>query len=168
MVAAIEPAVRLYEEAPTQGLEVDTPWGDLWLGADDWAEAFGSAEPGTPHNDARDQVWEALVAILNDKLDDEEVTQELLGRSLRQNHELVDAFAKAWPLLEHTDIVGDLWSVPAYLRMCAPWLEPDEVRALQRRDAHAWTLSDLPLLDAARQRLGDPEASRRKRRRAAA
>ena len=23
-----------------------------------------------------------------------------------------------------TDLVGDLWSVPAYLRMCAPWLEP--------------------------------------------
>ena len=48
--------------------------------------------------------------------------------------------------------------------MCAPWLDPDEVRKLQRRDAHAWTVSDLPLLDAARQRLGDPEASRRRRR----
>jgi superfamily I DNA/RNA helicase len=66
-------------------------------------------------------------------------------------------------LLEATDLVGDLWSVPAYLRKCAPWLSPDDVRRLQRADAHAWTLSDLPLLDAARQRLGDPEASRRKR-----
>jgi superfamily I DNA/RNA helicase len=35
---------------------------------------------------------------------------------------------------------------------------------LQRADAQAWTVSDLPLLDAARQRLGDPEAPRRKRR----
>jgi superfamily I DNA/RNA helicase len=34
---------------------------------------------------------------------------------------------------------------------------------LQRRDATAWTVSDLPFLDAARQRLGDPAASRRKR-----
>ncbi len=67
-----------------------------------------------------------------------------------------------------TDLVGDLWSVPAYLRMCAPWLEPDEVRTLQREDAQAWTVSDLPLLDAARQRLGDPEASRRRRRHEAA
>ena len=58
--------------------------------------------------------------------------------------------------------------MPAYLRMCAPWLSPDEVRRLQRADAQAWTVSDLPLLDAARQRLGDPEASRRKRRRDAA
>ena len=46
--------------------------------------------------------------------------------------------------------------MPAYLRLCAPWLSPDEVRKLQRADAQAWTVSDLPLLDAARQRLGDP------------
>ena len=64
--------------------------------------------------------------------------------------------------------MGDLWDVPAYLRRCAPWLEPDEVRKLQRADPQAWTVSDLPLLDAARQRLGDPEASRRRRRRDAA
>ena len=54
--------------------------------------------------------------------------------------------------------------MPAYLRMCAPWLGPDEVRRLKRADAQAWTASDLPLLDAARLRLGDPEASRRRRR----
>jgi superfamily I DNA/RNA helicase len=42
------------------------------------------------------------------------------------------------------------------------------VRRLQRADAQAWTVSDLPLLDAARQRLGDPEASRRRRRHEAA
>ncbi len=58
--------------------------------------------------------------------------------------------------------------MPAYLRMCAPWLDPDEVRKLQREDPQAWTVSDLPLLDAARQRLGDPEASRQRRRREAA
>jgi hypothetical protein len=55
--------------------------------------------------------------------------------------------------------------VPAYLRMCAPWLSPGEVRQFQREDAQAWTVSDLPLLDAARQRLGDPQAARRRRRR---
>jgi superfamily I DNA/RNA helicase len=57
--------------------------------------------------------------------------------------------------------------VPAYLRRCAPWLTPDEVRLLQRDDPQAWTTQDLPLLDAARRRLGDPESSRRNRRRAA-
>jgi superfamily I DNA/RNA helicase len=58
--------------------------------------------------------------------------------------------------------------VPAYLRLCAPWLSPEEIRRLQRADAQAWTVSDLPLLDAARQRLGDPKASLRQRRRDAA
>ena len=48
--------------------------------------------------------------------------------------------------------------------MCAPWLSPDDIRALQRADPQAWTVSDLPLLDAARRRLGDPQSSRRKRR----
>ena len=52
--------------------------------------------------------------------------------------------------------------------MCAPRLSPDDVQKLQRSDAQAWTVSDLPLLDAARQRLGDPEAARRKRRHEAA
>jgi superfamily I DNA/RNA helicase len=42
------------------------------------------------------------------------------------------------------------------------------VARLQRADAHAWTVADLPLLDAARQRLGDPQASRRQRRQDAA
>ena len=167
MVAAIEPAVRFYEEPPTEGMVVDTHWSDIWLGADEWAEAFESADPSTPHNEARDQVWDELLTILVEKNDDH-VSPDLFRRSLRQNRELVTAFNRAWPLIEAADLVGDLWSVPAYLRMCAPWLDPDEVRRLQRRDPHAWTLSDLPLLDAARQRLGDPEAPRRRRRHEAA
>ena len=164
MVKAIEPAVRLYEEPPTEGMEVETPWADVWLSAADWAEAFDAPEPGTPHNEARDQVWDALVAILVDKHDDEDVSPEQIGAALRRNSELVGALTRAWPMIEPTDLVGDLWEVPAYLRRCAPWLDRDEVRRLQRTDARAWTVSDLPLLDAARQRLGDPEASRRRHR----
>ena len=167
MLAAVEPAVRLYEEPPAEGMEVETPWGDLWLSTHDWVEAFESPDPGTPHNEARDQVWEELVTILVDK-HDQDVPPESVRRSIRQNSELLEAFNRAWPLIEAADLVGDLWSVPAYLRMCAPWLTPEEVRSLQRSDPQAWTLSDLPLLDAARRRLGDPEASRRRRRRQAA
>ena len=88
--------------------------------------------------------------------------------SLQQDRELRATFNRAWLLVEATDLVGDLWSVPAYLRTCAPWLSPEDVQRLQRGDAQAWTVSDLPLLDAARQRLGDPEVSRRRRRHAAA
>jgi hypothetical protein len=168
MVEAIEPAVRLYEEPPTKGLMVETEWADLWISAADWAEAFEPPDPGTPHNDARDQVREALLSNLLDDHEDEELPTELLRRSLLQNPELNSNLNNAWTLIEAADLVGDLWSVPAYLRRCAPWLTSDQVRKLQREDAQAWTVSDLPLLDAARQRLGDPEASRRQRRREAA
>jgi superfamily I DNA/RNA helicase len=47
-------------------------------------------------------------------------------------------------------------------------LTPEDVRKLQRENPQAWTVSDLSLLNAARQRLGDPEASRRQRQREAA
>jgi hypothetical protein len=207
MVAAVEPAVRLYEEPPTEGMEVVTPWGEVWLGTAGWAEAFDTPDAGAPHNESRDQVWEALLAILVDKLvdaageddegvgtwdggadgddatwtgDDPSVEDQFdaygitaadpdarFRESLATNRDLLEVFGRAWPLLEPTDLVGDLWSVPAYLRRCAPWLEREEVFALQRDDPTAWTVSDLPLLDAARQRLGDPEASRRRARREA-
>ncbi|KLL10646.1 RNA polymerase recycling motor ATPase HelR [Protofrankia coriariae] len=168
LVTAIETAVRFYEEPPTRGTTVTTDWSDIWLSADDWAEAFEAPDPGTPHNEARDQVWEELLTILTDKHDGDDVPADLLRKSLRRNRELLTALNRAWPLLEAADLVADLWSVPAYLRRCAPWLRPAEVQLLQRADTQAWTVSDLPFLDAARQRLGDPEASRRRRRRGAA
>ena len=167
LVKAIESAVRFYEAPPRKGMTVETHWSDIWLSADDWAEAFDAPEPGTPHNEARDQIWAELLAILIDKHGGD-VPADLLRKSLSQNKHLLTALNRAWPVLWATDLVGDLWSVPAYLRKCAPWLSPDEVQKLQRADAQAWTVSDLPLLDAARQRLGDPEASRRKRRHDAA
>ena len=167
LVTAIETAVRFYEEPPTSGMTVETDWAEIRLSADDWAEAFEAAEPGTPHNEARDRIWDELLTILVDKYDDD-ASADLLRRSLLRNKELLATLNRAWPLLDAADLVGDLWSVPAYLRTCAPWLSPGDVRALQRANARAWTVSDLPLLDAARQRLGDPEASRRKRRQEAA
>ncbi|MFD4832681.1 RNA polymerase recycling motor ATPase HelR [Streptomyces uncialis] len=163
LVKAIEPAVGMYEEPPTEALTVTTHWAEVRLSADDWAVAFDAVEPGTPHNEARDQVRDELFSILADKHDDD-VPPVLLRRSLLQNRELMRTLNRAWPMLEASDLVGDLWTVPAYLRRCAPWLDIADIRRLQRADPQAWTVSDLPFLDAARQRLGDAEASVRKRR----
>src|SRR5271169_6151770 len=69
LVKAIEPAVTFYENPPAIGMTVETPWSDIWLSADDWAEAFEAPDPGTPHNEARDQIWEELLTILMDKHD---------------------------------------------------------------------------------------------------
>jgi DNA helicase IV len=163
VAAVIEDAARFYEEPPSRGMTVETDSGDLRLSADEWAEAFRAPDPGTPHNEARDQIWDELLTILIDKYEGDE-DDDLLRKSLQQNRELLATFNRAWPLLEPTDVVADLWSVPAYLRRCAPGLSADDVRTLQRTDAQAWTVPDLPLLDAARQRLGDPETSRRRHR----
>jgi superfamily I DNA/RNA helicase len=161
---AVEAAVRFYEEPPSRPFPVTTPWADVALGPDDWAEAFDARDAGTPHNEAREQVWEALLSILVDAHGDEDVEPDEVRRVLARDRELRAALDRAWPLLDAGDVVGDLWSVPAYLRRCAPWLTADEVRTLQRAEPRAWTVSDLPLLDAARHRLGDREASVRAQR----
>jgi DNA helicase IV len=168
LVDAVDAAVRYYEQPPTDELTVETPWGDAELAAAEWAEAFDSAEPAATHNEARGQVWEALLEILVDQIDDEDAPPHQVRAYLQGDDELAGTFAKAWPLLDPVGVVADLWSVPAYLRMCAPWLSAGEVRMLQRTEARAWTVSDLPILDAARNRIGDPDAVKRERRRAAA
>jgi hypothetical protein len=158
LVEAMEAAVRFYEEPPTKPMTVTTDHADVRLTARDWAAAFDAPDPGTPHNEGREQVWEALLAIIGERTRGE----------LTSSGPLRAALHRAWPLLEAADLVADLWSVPAFLRKCAPWLTVDEIRALQRPDPRAWTVSDLPLLDAVRQRLGDSSASDRQRRTKAA
>src|SRR5579862_6258713 len=69
LVKAIDAAVRFYEKPPATGMTVETHWSDIWLSAGDWAEAFAAPEPGTPHNEARDQIFDELVAILTDAHD---------------------------------------------------------------------------------------------------
>ena len=167
LVKAIEAAVRFYENPPASPMTVETPWSAIRLSAGDWAEAFDAAEPGTAHNEAREAIWSELITIAIENHEGDAPADQL-RRSLQQNRELRAALNRAWPLIEPTDLVSDLWTVPAYLRKCAPWLSPEDVRKLQRADGQAWTVSDLPLLDAARQRLGDPVAARRKRRQEAA
>jgi DNA helicase IV len=167
VVKIVERAVQYYEFPPTDDLEIETHWGDVWLESEDWAEAFDAAEDGVSHNEARDAVWEQLLTILIDKRD-EEVPPGLLRKALLQNAQLRTAFNRAWPVLDAAGVIGDLWSVPAYLRKCAPWLSADEIEVLQRADARAWSVADLPFLDVARQRIGDPDASRRKSRQSAA
>ncbi|GAB3437304.1 RNA polymerase recycling motor ATPase HelR [Phycicoccus ginsengisoli] len=167
LVSAVEVAVRFYEEAPTGAVDVSTPWGEVRLDAEDWATVLDAPAPGTPHNEARDDLWDELATVVAERLDTDDVDGRLLSRSLQSDEALRAVVERAWPLVEPTDLVGDLWTVPAFLRLCAPWLDRDEVAALQRPEPDAWTDADLPFLDAARRRLGDPGASRARRRREA-
>ena len=84
-------AVRFHEEPPTAAMTVTTPWADVRLDAEDWAEAFEAPEPATPHNDAREVVWQELLTILTDKheRDGDTVSADQIRRSLQRNGELL-------------------------------------------------------------------------------
>lgn len=167
MVAAIEPAVALYEELPTGDQVLDTAIGDIRIAAADWVEAAATIEPGLSHNAAREPLGEALLDILIDSHAHLAAEPYAVRELLTRTPELTRAIDQVWPLLEPEDIVGDLWTVSAYLAACAPWLTRDQVRALRRAEPTAWTEADLPLVDAARARIGDPVAARREMRRRA-
>lgn len=160
MVDAVATAVGFFQEPPTEGMLVETPWAEIWLSAQDWAEAFDSAEPGAPHNEARADIAEALIEILVAKHGGD-VPEQLVRAALLGNDELSAALEKAWPIMEPAAIVGGMWTVPTFLAMCAPWLGNDQIRMLQRSQARAWTTSDLPLVDAARRLLGVPPSAGR-------
>lgn len=167
LVRAIEGAIQQYEQPLAQALELTTPWGGVTVWPSEWEEAFDAPDPGTPHNDARGVVWDELLAILVDKLS-EAAPEQQVRRALARDEELRAVFTRAWPLLDPVAFVAALWTSPSLLHRVAPSLTDDEVAALQRPDPRAWTVADLPLLDAARQRIGDPDAERRRREREAA
>ncbi|MBS1699831.1 MAG: AAA family ATPase, partial [Actinobacteria bacterium] len=164
LLDAVTSAVRYHEHAPTDPLQVETPWRDVIVEPSAWTEAFDAPEPCAAHNDARDEVWDSLIGALVEENADDDVPARLLDRALRQSPSLQRVFVAAWPVLDPAGVVADLWGTPAYLRICAPWLTAEERAALRRDDPRAWTRQDLPLLDAARALIGDPAGARQRRR----
>ena len=168
MVDAIEPAVRRYEHPPAKGMAVETHWSQVWISAADWAAAFDAAGPAPRTTKRAKTIWDELVEIDRQEARGAEVAEDLLRRSLARNRALVRHFDKAWPLIE-ADRHGRGTSGPPR-SSCdgAPrHRRTPRSNGSSGEDPFAWTVSDLPLIDAARQRLGDPDASRRARRREA-
>jgi len=165
LVAAIEALVAEAERVPAESTALDTPWGEVRLGRAAWAEAIAAPDRATPHNEARAMVLETLIEIAMDGFDPDAVPEAALRRAFERDEALAEAIEQAWPLLDPDRLVAELWSRPALLRRVAPQLADDDVLALQRDDPSAWTQADLPLLDAARHRIGDPAHERRRRRR---
>ena len=160
---AIARIVRGYEQPPTQEVVVPTSWADIEIEPEDWAEAFEAADDGTAHNDAQGIVWEELLDILTAKVD--EMPPHLARREFENHTGLREMFERVWPMLDPAGLVGALWTSSSLLARATPWLS-DEERALLVRDrADAWTTADLPLIDAARDLMGDPAATARRRQR---
>jgi hypothetical protein len=163
----LDAVARSFERPPQHAMRLESPWADLWLSREEWAEVFTAADPAASHNEARDEVWEEILELLVDQVDDAEVPPHAIRRWLRQDDDLTGTFVGAWPLLSPTSVVRRMWSSPDLLRQCAPGLSSAEIALLLQDETAPWTTADLPFLDAARRRIGDPEPVREEHRRQA-
>jgi len=128
---------------------------------DRWAQGWGDASSDDVYRDAIAADGEFDAYGLDS---DEGPTRGIL----EQDEELRALFDRAWPLLDPEALVRGLWRDAALLRTCAPWLSTEEVATLtagaRAGATPAWTDADLPILDAARLRVGDPRGEVRRRR----
>lgn len=144
-------------QAGDTGARRDGPWGD-----EGWGDAGAGWEDDRRGGFDDEEPFDAY------GLGGPDADLETIRRGLADDSELRRAFDEVWPLLDPPAVLRSLWSSPALLRRCAPWLTAEEASLLQRAPSSPWTLSDLPLLDAALQRAGDPEREVRRRRAEAA
>ncbi len=127
MVKSIEKAVRFYENPPTTEMTVETHWSDIRLTAGDWAEAFEAPPDPGPRTTRRatrsGRSWSRSWSTSTP------ATPRLTCSASRccSTRSCSRPSTARGRCCEAADLVGDLWSVPAYLRLCAPWLSRDEV-----------------------------------------
>ncbi|MGP4053215.1 RNA polymerase recycling motor ATPase HelR [Mycobacterium sp. 4D054] len=181
MLQVLRAAVADRQQVPADPIPIDLSDVSVSIGADiaGWAiqEARASEQP---HNDARavfvDVVTWALTerAIAKigrgwltreDRAAWEHLRADLLDE-LEDNAAFRAALDRLWPVLTPETLLAELYSSPERLR--AAGADP----ALHRADGHAWTVSDVPLLDElvdllGRDRSGEEAAERERREEAA-
>lgn len=128
--------------------DADDRWSEGWGEASD--DGFGDDDPF-----AAEEEFDAYGRSV-----DEGPTRAVLDA----DDELRAAFARLWPLLDPAALLRGLWVSPEMLAVCAPWLTKGEIETLTSAPSAEWTDVDLPSLDAARQRVGDPADEVRRRR----
>ena len=110
---------------------------------------------------AEQGLWEELAASARGELDPDVVEERLRG-----NIDVRAALERMWPVLTPADLLRDLFSSRALLRLAGGKVLTEEERdALhmergERADDGRWSLSDVPLLDEARMLLGPRPKSR--------
>ncbi|WP_336632988.1 MULTISPECIES: HelD family protein [unclassified Microbacterium] len=153
----IDAALRRGGEPGAQG----GAWGENW--GEGWGEASVSARSPEHHVDAyaAEEDFDAYGLVDDDA--------EAPTRAALEDDEDLSAYLEGlWPLLDPDALLRGLFASPRMLRVCAPWLAGDEAaRLAAHAGATEWTDVDLPLLDVARRRVGDPRAELRRLRRRA-
>ena len=142
LLAAVGRAVAFFEDLPQEAVVAELADRDVVVRPAHWRQALASCEE-TQHVARRAELLVALGELLS-------------APELSRHPAVVDALRRSWPDVSPSDLVTDLLTSRALLAHCAPELTAQE-RAAIRADATAhdgWHVSDLPLLDVARQRLG--------------
>jgi DNA helicase IV len=106
-------------------------------------------------------LWEELAASARGELD-----PDVVAERLRNHDDVRMALERMWPVLTPADLLRDLFSSKALLKLAgAKHLSDEEREALhmergERADDGRWTVADVPLLDEARVLLGPRPRSR--------
>jgi DNA helicase IV len=166
MVKVIAKAVRDRQRPLRDDLVVGFGVLNLRCSAEASERIVHSARRRTRHHNAgrrfvEQGLWEELAASARGELDPDVVAERL------QHHPDVRvALERMWPVLTPADLLRDLLSSKALLRLAGgKVLDEEEREALlmergERADDGRWTLADVPLLDEARMLLGPRPRSR--------
>ena len=145
MVTAIDRAVAFFQDLPQEPVVAELPDGDVVVRPRHWVDALQTCGENQ-HIPRRRELLEALADLLD-------------VPAVARDAAVVRALRATWPDLTPAGVVTDLLTHQRLLAHCAPWLTQTE-RATVRGHAlegGGWHVTDLPLLDVARQRLGlDP------------
>ena len=147
MADAIDSALRFFQDLPDTTVIAELPDRDVVVRPEHWRAALETCTE-TEHVPLRTELLEALGELLSEPA----VSRDLQVRR---------ALWTTWPDLSAQQVMHDLLTHRALLRHCTPWLssQEQEVILADARDNDGWHVSDLPLLDYARQRLGLPPAA---------
>ncbi|MGC4868236.1 HelD family protein [Micromonospora sp. DT53] len=108
---------------------------------------------GHDHHSARTSTGSDIDGLLS-----EEETEQL-RRRIAENATIARFIEAWWPTLDAGALLGDLLTDRTLLARFAPQLSPEEVAAVAAEPA-AWAASDIPLLDALADLLGEVDAPR--------
>jgi DNA helicase IV len=112
----------------------------------------GWLEPSQP-----DPIAVEVAAELGEPEEDDGLAERLTSAvraELSGSKDLARALDRLWPMLTPQRLLAGLLSSPERLEVAAAGLSEADREALYRRRGHAWTVSDVPLLDEAVDMLG--------------
>jgi DNA helicase IV len=174
-------AVADRQSVPEEPLPIDLSDVSVSIGADiaQWAIQEARATD-QPHNDARATFVDVITWALTERAiakigrgwltrDDRAAWEHLradLLDELEDHRAFTDALNQLWPVLTPETLLAELYS--SHDRLRSAGADP----ALWRADGHAWTVSDVPLLDElvdllGRDKSGDEAAERERQEEAA-